>query len=68
MLGRVSGAFYTLAGTDTNEARNALQREFAPMLAAYGSEVTMNAALFARIEALWEARVGLTRLPIFYQL
>jgi peptidyl-dipeptidase Dcp len=61
-LGRVLSTFYTLAGADTNDARNALQREFSPKLAAYGSEVSMNPALFARIEALWEARdsLGLT--------
>ena len=56
------GVFYTLAGTDTNEARNALMREFSPKLSAYGSEITMNRALFARIETLWQARdsLGLT--------
>jgi peptidyl-dipeptidase Dcp len=61
-LGRVLSAFYSLAGAHTNEARNALQREFSPKLAAYSSEVTMNPALFARIEALWETRdtLGLT--------
>jgi peptidyl-dipeptidase Dcp len=58
-LGRVLSTFYTLSGADTNEARNALQREFSPKLAAYGSEVSMNPALFARIEALWAARDGL---------
>ena len=55
-LGNVLSVFYTLAGTDTNDARNALMRTFSPKLAAYGSEITMNAALFARIEALWAAR------------
>jgi len=55
-LGKVLGVFFTLAGTDTNEARNALMREFSPKLSAYGSEVTMNAALFKRIETLWAAR------------
>ena len=58
-LGRVLSTFYTLAGADTNETRNALQREFSPKLAAYGSEVTMNPKLFARIEALWEGREAL---------
>jgi peptidyl-dipeptidase Dcp len=62
-LGRVLSTFYTLAGADTNEARNALQREFSPKLAAYGSEVSMNPRLFARIEALWEARDGLGLTP-----
>ncbi len=61
-LGRVLSVFYTLAGADTNDARNALMRDFSPRLAAYGSEITMNRALFARIEALWAARedLGLT--------
>ena len=33
-LGRVLGAFYNVAGADSNPAREALQREFAPMLSA----------------------------------
>jgi len=55
-LGQVLGVFYTLAGSDSNPAREALQRDFSPLLSAYGSEITANAALFARIEALWQAR------------
>ena len=58
-LGRVLGVFYSLAGADSNPAREALQREFAPKLAAYSSDVTLNAALFARIEALWQGREAL---------
>ena len=55
-LGRVLGAFYAVAGADSNKAREALQRDFAPLLSAYGSEITANTALFARIEALWQTR------------
>ena len=55
-LDQVLGVFYTLAGTHSNDAREALQREFAPKLSAYSSEITMNAALFGRIETLWQAR------------
>ncbi|MEY1554582.1 M3 family metallopeptidase [Yoonia sp. R2331] len=58
-LGRVLGVFYGIAGADSNAAREALQRDFAPKLSAYGSEVTENKALFARIEAIWEARESL---------
>jgi peptidyl-dipeptidase Dcp len=58
-LDRVSGVFYNLAGSDSNPAREALQRELAPKMAAFSSEVTMNEALFARVEALWAAREGL---------
>ena len=61
-LGRVLGVFYGVAGADSNPAREALQRDFSPLLSAFGSEVTANAALFARIEDLWQRRddLGLT--------
>ncbi|WP_375263834.1 M3 family metallopeptidase [Palleronia sp.] len=55
-LGRVLGVFYNIAGADTNDERQELSREFSPMLSAYSSDVAMNTALFARIEALWQSR------------
>jgi peptidyl-dipeptidase Dcp len=58
-LERVLGAFFTLSGTDANDAREALMRDMAPKLSAYGSEITMNASLFARIDVLWQNRDAL---------
>jgi peptidyl-dipeptidase Dcp len=58
-LDRVAGVFYNLAGADSTEAREALQRDLAPKMSAYSSEVTGNTALFARIEALWAQREAL---------
>ncbi|KFE36738.1 M3 family metallopeptidase [Thioclava atlantica] len=58
-LDRVAGVFYNLAGADATPAREALMRELAPQLAAFSSEVTMNKALFARIDALWQERAEL---------
>ncbi|KJZ20798.1 M3 family metallopeptidase [Loktanella sp. S4079] len=58
-LGRVLGAFYSLAGADSNPAREALQRDFAPKLSAYSSEVAENKELFARVEELWQMREAL---------
>ncbi|MCB5200400.1 M3 family metallopeptidase [Loktanella sp. TSTF-M6] len=55
-LDRVLGAFYGVAGADSTPAREALQRDFAPLLSAFGSEVSSNKDLFARIETLWQAR------------
>jgi len=55
-LSKVLGVFFNLASADANPAREALQRDVSPKLAAYSAEVTMNADLFARIEALWLAR------------
>ncbi len=56
LLDRVGGVFYNLAGADSTEAREDLQRDLAPKMSAFGSEVTNNRALFARIEALWAGR------------
>lgn len=58
-LDRVAGVFYNLAGADSTPVREALQRDLAPKLSAFSSEVTNNKALFARIEAVWAARAGL---------
>ena len=59
LLDRVSGLFYNLAGADSTPAREALQRDLAPKLSAFSSEVTNNKALFGKIEDLWERRAGL---------
>jgi peptidyl-dipeptidase Dcp len=58
-LNRVAGVFYNLSGSDANPARDALQRDLAPRMSAYASEITNNRALFERIETLWEDREGL---------
>ncbi|MEZ5752339.1 MAG: M3 family metallopeptidase [Paracoccaceae bacterium] len=63
LLNKVGGVFFNLAGSESNPAREALQRDLAPKLSAYSTEVTSNAALFARIESLWEAREKLNLDP-----
>ena len=56
LLDRVAGVFYNIAGSDSNPEREALMRDLAPRMSAYASEITNNAALFARIQTLWDAR------------
>ncbi|MEM6596081.1 MAG: M3 family metallopeptidase [Pseudomonadota bacterium] len=51
--------FYLLAGVEANPAREALMRDFSPKLAAWGSEVMMNRALFERVETLWAQKDAL---------
>ena len=63
LLDRVAGVFYNLAGADANPAREALQREMAPKLSAYSSEITNNRALWQRIDALWQNRESLGLSP-----
>ncbi len=55
-LDKVLGVFFTVAGADSNPQREELQREFSPKLARHFAAVTANKALFARVEAVWEAR------------
>ena len=52
MLARVGAIFWTLAGNDTNDAIQAIERDMAPRMAAHASAITMNEALFARVDAL----------------
>ncbi|MEO1536569.1 MAG: M3 family metallopeptidase [Pseudomonadota bacterium] len=53
-LSRVASIFFTLVSTDATPVLETLQRDISPKLAAYSSEITMNRALFERIEGLWQ--------------
>ena len=53
-LERVAAVFFHLASADTNEALQAVEREIAPLLSRHGNAIYLNAALFARIDALWQ--------------
>ena len=52
LLDRVGGLFFNLASADSTDARETLQRDLAPLLSDFSSEVVNNKMLFARIEAL----------------
>ncbi len=58
-LERVAAVFFHLASADTNEALQAVERDIAPLLSRHGNAIYLNAALFARVDALWENRDGL---------
>ncbi|MEM1361000.1 MAG: M3 family metallopeptidase [Pseudomonadota bacterium] len=62
-LDRVLSVFYSVAGADSNPERERLMRVFSPKLAAYSSELFMNASLFERIESLWQRRESLSLTP-----
>lgn len=55
-LEKVLAPFFALAGADSTPAREALQRQFSPKLAAHFSDIHANRDLFARIAMLWESR------------
>jgi peptidyl-dipeptidase Dcp len=61
-LTRLAHLFYTLAASATSPELQSVQRALAAPLAAHNSAVYMHAGLFARVDALFEARerLGLT--------
>ena len=62
-LDRVLGVFFTVAGADSNTAREELQRKFSPLLAAHFSEISSNKALFARVAEVWKKRNSFDLTP-----
>ena len=56
MLDRVTSVFFALVGADTNDTRQAIQREMTPRLSAHSDAIRLDPALFARIEALYQGR------------
>ncbi len=58
-MDKVLSVFFTVAGADSNPAREALQREFSPKLAAHFSGISSNKALFQRLADLWTRKDAL---------
>src|SRR5258707_1762302 len=51
-LDRVAKVFFNLAGAATNDELQAIEREIAPVLARHRSQISLNEALFKRIDTL----------------
>ncbi|MGO4570437.1 M3 family metallopeptidase [Microvirga sp. 2TAF3] len=62
-LKRVGGVFFNLAGSHTNDAIQAVEREMAPLLAKHRNSIFMNDALFRRVDALHSNRDTLGLAP-----
>lgn len=58
-LKRVSSVFFNLAGSHTNDALQAIEREMAPRLARHRSAIFMNEALYRRVADLFARRTEL---------
>lgn len=56
MLTRVNRIFGVLTGANTNDDLQKLQEEIAPKLAAHQDAILLNAALFKRIESIYNTR------------
>ena len=56
IFNRAMTVFSSLAGADTNDARKALQTEYATRFAAHRDAIGLNGKLFARIARLYDSR------------
>jgi peptidyl-dipeptidase Dcp len=55
----VSNIFFVLAGADTSDELEAVERDISPLLARHSNAMYLNRALFARIADLWTRRDSL---------
>lgn len=58
-INRVGGLFWNLMGADSDDVLRALEGEIAPRLSRHSSQTAANAALFKRIDTLWQNRADL---------
>lgn len=63
-LGRVAHIFFGLVQADTNDARQKIQEEIAPKLAAHQDEISLDPKLFARVKSIYDQRDTLELDPV----
>jgi len=59
LLTKVDAVFSNLASSATNPALQAIELEMAPRLSAHWSAISMHPVLFARLDAVYQARASL---------
>jgi peptidyl-dipeptidase Dcp len=59
LLGRVASVFFNLTSSATDDELNAIEAQVAPQLAAHGDAIQLDPRLFARLQAVHEARASL---------
>ncbi|WP_372382748.1 peptidyl-dipeptidase Dcp [Xanthomonas sp. NCPPB 1068] len=62
-LTRVSRIFFGLVQADTSDARQKIQEEIAPKLAAHEDEINLDPKLFARVKTIYDQRDTLNLDP-----
>ncbi len=59
----VGSVFFNLTGAETNSKLQAVNREVMPLMAAHRDDIQLDARLFLRVKAVWDARSGLKLAP-----
>ncbi|MBE3131491.1 MAG: M3 family metallopeptidase, partial [Acidobacteria bacterium] len=60
LLNKVAGVFNNMTSSNTNEELQKIDKELAPKLAQHDDDIAMNAALFARVKAVYDEKDRLT--------
>ena len=55
LLARVNAVFSGLQSAETNDQLQAINREVTPLQSALRDDIRLNAGLFARVKAVWDA-------------
>jgi len=59
ILDRATTVFFSLSGVENNDAKKAIQAEYAPKLAAHRDAIMLDPKLFARVQKLYDTRDSL---------
>lgn len=62
-LGRIASTFFTVASADATDAIQAIEEAVTPKLIRLQNDTLLDPALFARVDALWQARATLSLSP-----
>lgn len=62
-LSRVSRVFYAVNGANTNDSLKAIAKEMAPKLSAHSDDISLNAALFNRVNTVYKQKESLELNP-----
>ena len=62
-LERVANVFFNLNAAETSPELQAVAREVAPMLSDFSNDINLNAKLFERVKAVYEAKAMLALTP-----
>ncbi|WKL46085.1 M3 family metallopeptidase [Flavobacterium pectinovorum] len=63
ILDRLSSVFFNLNSAETNDEMQKIAQEVSPLLSEFGNDITLNAALFAKIKTVYDQKENLNLTP-----
>ncbi|MDX6190216.1 M3 family metallopeptidase [Flavobacterium sp. Fl-318] len=63
ILDRISSIFFNLNSAETNDEMQKIAQEVSPLLSDFGNDITLNAALFSKVKAVYDQKESLNLTP-----